>query len=95
MSKELLKNNAIPTTTKAVGFLAEKQLKKGIHYSPKTEFNGDICYEKHPGSKLTLNDVNSIREEYKTTNVSQRKLAKKYNVTQRQIFRIVNINLGS
>ena len=63
---------------------------KGKHISPKTEFDGTMCGEKHPESKLTLNDVNLIREEYKTTNISQRKLAKKYNVSQRQIYRIVN-----
>lgn len=41
--------------------------------------------EKHPNCKLTEKEIIKIRYEYKNTKISQRKLAKKYNVGQRTI----------
>ena len=46
--------------------------------------------EKNSWAKLSEDAVRSIRAEYAAGKISQRKLAKKYNVTQYAIFSIVN-----
>lgn len=45
--------------------------------------------ENHPNSTLTWKEVNQIREEYKTLKTPQRKLAKKFNTSQRNILDIL------
>lgn len=49
--------------------------------------------EKQGSSKLSNKQANNIRTIYRTSKISQRALANKYNVHQRVIWRIVN-NLG-
>lgn len=46
--------------------------------------------ELHPIHKLTEDDVKAIRIEYSTGSISQRALAKKYNVAQWTIGKVVN-----
>jgi len=46
--------------------------------------------EEHNMAKLSETDVQQIRRSYETSSVSQRDLAKEWNVNQAQIWRIVN-----
>ena len=46
--------------------------------------------EKHGNSKITQNDVNKIRELYKTNNYSMRKLAVKFNIHNSTVWQIIN-----
>lgn len=48
-----------------------------------------FCGENHPNSMLTWKAVSQIREEYKTLKTSQRKLAKKFHTSQRNILDIL------
>jgi len=53
--------------------------------------------ESHKGKiavnrKITFKIAEEIREEYKTTDISQKELGKKYNLSQDSIFNIVNHN---
>lgn len=62
--------------------------KENMEHACKNNINAKK--EKQGLSKLTINDVISIRKLYKTGNYSQRKLAEKFNVCQRTISMIVN-----
>ena len=46
--------------------------------------------DKNSQAKLTWSQVNEIREFYDKTDVTKASLARKYNVTNRTIFLIVN-----
>lgn len=65
------------------GTASENQQDRVRH---STDGNG----EKNFASKLTEKDVKEIRRIYKTKYVSQRKLAKKFGISQTQIGRIIN-----
>lgn len=53
-------------------------------------FDYDQRGENHSHNKLTNVDIINIRKQYKNGNITQRELAKKYNVGQSQINRIIN-----
>lgn len=45
---------------------------------------------KNYQTKLTVEDVKNIRNEYKTTDISYEKLSKKYNMAKKSIYDLVN-----
>jgi hypothetical protein len=56
-----------------------------MHYTPA------LSGENHGRAKLTKEEVNSMREEYRAGITSYPKLAKKYNVGVSQCFRIIKM----
>lgn len=48
-----------------------------------------IIGENNPKAKLSKTDINAIRNLYRTKCITQTKLAKKFNISQRQISQIV------
>ena len=46
--------------------------------------------ERNASAKLSTNDILEIRAAYSTSSISQRDLAAAYNISQMQIWRIVN-----
>lgn len=56
----------------------------GLNFSPA------LKGEQHGRAKLTLKDVNAIRELYSKGNISQREIANKYNMGESTISSIIN-----
>lgn len=61
-------------------------MRKGRHKIPKTKVFG----ENVGSSKLSEEQIISIRSEYASGKYSQRAIAKKYNISQRHVGRITN-----
>ena len=61
------------------------KVNKGRDYSGVQNNKGEL----NPNCKLTIKDINKIRNIYKTGEVTQKQLAKKFNVEQPHISRII------
>lgn len=82
--------NGIKTDNRAINLEWCTVLENNIH-AIKNGLSGQAPGENHHMSKLKEKDVASIRQDYKLKKYTQRELSKKFNISQTQISRIVNL----
>ena len=99
--KENISKSSIGKKGTNIGKIFTKEHKEKMSQSHMGKFFSDQhiqnLSESHkgkiaPNRKITYQIAEQIREEYKTKDISQKELGKKYNLSQDSIFNIVNYN---